>query len=163
MPEGVPVTPYHERFLRRVTNQTAPYPHLNECWIWNGTKLSSGYGIVPPTGTRKRMMAHRYSYLYTHGGDITPGEEIRHKCDVRACVNPDHLEVGTKTENMRDMISRGRGANRYGPHFNAEQVAEIRRRRGQGESLKQLGLAFGVHPKSISRICLGKHYRGLEQ
>ncbi len=77
------------------------------CWLWTAGKTGPGYGQLL-LGS-KPMLAHRYSYeLYV--GSIPKGMVVRHKCDTRSCVNPDHLELGTVADNNRDMIDRGRAA-----------------------------------------------------
>ncbi len=80
------------------------------CWIWTGSKAGNGYGQIWKDGRLARV--NRVSYeLYI--GPIPDGLVVRHKCDVRLCVNPDHLEVGTHADNARDMIERGR---HFSPH-----------------------------------------------
>lgn len=81
----------------------------DECWLWNGTKVGGGYGRLVIDG--KVVLAHRFSYELENG-KILPGFGhslvVRHKCDVRSCVNPKHLEVGPQAANVRDMHARGR-------------------------------------------------------
>lgn len=74
------------------------------CWLWTGSLLSNGYGSF---GRRGR--AHRASYE-AHVGPIPDGLFVLHKCDVRCCVNPNHLWVGTNTDNARDRSRKGRGS-----------------------------------------------------
>lgn len=75
------------------------------CWIWTGHTYSNGYGVLKVFG--KDVSAHRYSYQL-HKGPIPDGMEILHSCDVRGCINPDHLRVGTHQENMAEAAERGR-------------------------------------------------------
>src|SRR5678815_4694311 len=77
------------------------------CWIWCGeTNIGSGHGVLFVDGAR--IGAHRYSRILTDGKPPEPGLVVRHKCDNPPCVNPDHLEWGTRRQNHDDMTSRGR-------------------------------------------------------
>ena len=75
------------------------------CWLWTGNTEKIGYGIFKLKG--KALKAHRLSYAY-HKNSIPAGNMVLHRCDVRNCVNPDHLFLGTQTDNMRDMTAKGR-------------------------------------------------------
>ena len=76
------------------------------CHIFMGP-TSRGYGRVYITG-----MGHVGAHRVAFGMDKIPkGKMVLHKCDVRCCVNPDHLFLGTNTDNMRDMVAKGRGGS----------------------------------------------------
>jgi len=67
------------------------------CWIWQGAKVTSGYGHIN-IGGDKYSHAHIVSYEH-HFGPVPEGKELDHRCRVRACVNPFHLEPVTHVEN----------------------------------------------------------------
>ena len=78
----------------------------NGCWQWQGANEGQfGYGGI--TVNKKRIMAHRYSWVL-YNGDITGDLCVLHKCDNPKCVNPDHLFLGTQKENMEDCKNKGR-------------------------------------------------------
>lgn len=84
------------------------------CTLWTGSTSRSGYGEVslPGSGTCR---AHRVAWVAANGTDVPPGLELDHLCRVRACVNPDHLEPVTRSENVLRGVRKSRiTACRYG-------------------------------------------------
>jgi hypothetical protein len=78
------------------------------CWIWTGAMTAAGelgYGILKVDRSRRNVLAHRFAYELTHG-PIPSGLMVCHTCDVRKCVRPDHLFLGTAKDNVRDAIAK---------------------------------------------------------
>lgn len=124
------------------------------CWIWTGAKKTGGYGVAIRNG--RQIGAHRLAWQLTYG-PIGAGLEVCHRCDMPACVRPDHLFLGTHAENMADMKQKGRGrmvreqrgeANRYARLTDAK-VREIRALYAQGQTKAGLGRLYGVNEFTI--------------
>lgn len=121
------------------------------CLEFQGGRDKDGYGYCMGHGERK---AHRLSYVLSHG-PIPCGMMVRHKCDNPSCVNPDHLEIGTASDNMKDRSSRKRhptGPKASQTRLSKEQREEVRRRIKAGEIQRRLAEEFGVTPAAICRI-----------
>ena len=95
-----------ERFLDKVTLPA----RLHDCWEWKAGK-SASYGLFWFDG--RTELAHRFSYEHFIG-PVPLGMDILHSCDNTVCVNPRHLFTGTHTDNMHDMINKGRSKSREG-------------------------------------------------
>lgn len=117
----------------------------DDCWEWQAALNNKGYGSFRVEGAIHP--AHRASYLL-NVGEIPEGMVVRHKCDNRACVNPAHLELGTPTDNNRDMVNRGRREYK----LTIDQVRTIRKRLAEGVLGKQLAEEYGVSFGLISHI-----------
>lgn len=86
----------------------------DECMVWNGTRDVQGYGVIyglgersKKTGAPKGSLAHRVSYT-VHKGPIPDGLCVCHHCDNPPCINPLHLFLGTRADNNRDCVQKGR-------------------------------------------------------
>ncbi len=123
------------------------------CWLWFARTKRDGYGILQINN--QQVFAHRLAWqLYK--GDIPAGLDVCHHCDTPACVNPEHLFVGTHVDNMRDRDSKGR--NPGNPKLTVEQVREIRALLSS-ETHRAIADRFNVHNSTISRINTGTYWK----
>lgn len=127
-----------------------------DCWYWTGAKHKLGYGL---TGKGK---AHRVSWEM-FCGPIPDGQNVLHRCDVRACVNPEHLFLGTQADNVRDMVAKGRrrsgdvrGESNPQSRLTREKVLAMRRIRLEtGASYRAIAEQFGVTTMTAQRAITG--------
>jgi hypothetical protein len=136
---------------RRFESKFIPEP-FSGCWLWITGLFSTGYGQFYYIG-EKNSHAHRVAWTL-YRGEIPKGLQVLHLCDTRCCVNPDHLFLGTHTENMRDMVAKGRSLNQqgernHGSKLRANEVIEIRKSKEKNVTLSK---QFGVHQSLISKI-----------
>lgn len=96
---------YHKPKPRKVNTIDFQVDENNCFIVTSHTPLSTGYFLFRKGGIRKTM--HRLVYEECFG-DIPDGLVIRHKCDVRNCINPEHLEIGTQADNVMDTVKRNR-------------------------------------------------------
>ena len=124
------------------------------CHLWTGYIQPNGYGYV--NIGRHHEPAHRMA-LKAHGVEVPVGMDVCHRCDVRNCVNPAHLYVGTRRQNMADCTARNRhnkpiGEKHWRAKLSTEQVQIIRDRHNSGQSNSVIAADIGVHNATISRI-----------
>lgn len=142
-----------ERFFSKIAATADP----ERCWMWMAGKYTQGYGSFGLNHPRRRYSAHRLSWEIFKG-PIPEGMCVLHRCDVRACVNPDHLFLGTRADNMADMYAKGRGT-RHGSEnpmalLTEPAVLQIRAACAagrRGTQKEQAGI-HGVSPVTISGI-----------
>ena len=135
-----------------------------DCWLWTACRNWVGYGLFR-FGTPRRMgHAHRFSWELANG-PIPAGLHVLHRCDVPACVNPEHLFVGTVAENMADMRSKGRGAR--GEKSNTAKLKEAQAReiwtlKGKDRAV-ELAQRFEVSTAAIYAIWRGDAWAHIHQ
>lgn len=134
----------------------------DSCWRWTYSLDACGYGRAW-NGVR-RLPAHRYSWEQAFG-PIPEGLVVCHKCDVRACVNPAHLFLGTQADNCKDMYMKGRSYSRAGAGNSNAKLTEcwvrcVRALRAEGLSYNQIqGEVPGATWHSVASICQGRTWR----
>jgi hypothetical protein len=128
----------------------------NGCWQWIGATKGNGYGHM--TIDSKNVPAHRASYIL-FVGPVPSKMDVCHTCDNRSCVNPEHLFLGSRRQNMEDMAEKGRGSGGAKKHLTEAQVQEIRARLASGHSARKIALSMGLSPMTVSNIRSGKTWR----
>ena len=137
-----------ERFEQKV--ELIPF---STCHWWVAALDTYGYGQIGIKGTTQR--SHRLAHeLYI--GKIPDDMQVLHTCDNRACVNPEHLFLGTNDDNVADKVSKGRQSHRIGEALDMAPLTEedviFIRQLYPRISQTDLGLRFGVGQAQISRI-----------
>ena len=133
------------------------------CWLWIAHCDRGGYGqlmIADKTAT-----VHRYSYEL-HFGLIPTGLCVLHKCDIRNCVNPAHLFLGTQADNVADMGNKGRGKYSFGgkngmAKLTEAEVCQIFDDSENGLLQRQIADKYGVLQPQISQILNKKKWKYL--
>lgn len=123
------------RFWAKVNRSGPTVPHIpgiSNCWLWTGKPMNHGYGSMKAGG--RTILAHRLSWVLTNGA-IPEGLCVLHRCDVRLCIRPDHLWIGTKAQNNADMMAKGRQVARVGDS-NGARVHRDKMARGERHGSK---------------------------
>ncbi len=154
-----------ERFWSKVEK-------TENCWFWRASGNGKGYGFFSILGIR--ILTHRFS-AYLVGLHSPKPTEVCHTCDVHSCVNPDHLFVGTKSDNMRDASRKRRLAVQKNPmsvnHLSVspEKAVEIRKDKAlTGDNSFIIAERLGVTPCQVRYICtkvrgVDKHYASITE
>ena len=155
---------YRPEYLSSVRDRLLSYRVVdeNDCWIFTGAKTSQSYGklAVGMGQIRTNVLAYM---LYR--GDIVANVDVCHSCNVKACFNPDHLYLASRSENVqhacRDRLTRHHG--QHGARITDDQVREIRSKWKAGESSQcALAYEFSVDQQIVSRIVNGKAFRWVD-
>jgi hypothetical protein len=129
------------------------------CWLWGGCRMRNGYGLIGYGG--RNYLAHRLSWLFANG-TLPDDLLVMHKCNNRACVNPDHLELGTHKDNAEYMVKCLRGSQGEKSHsarFTVKDVIAIRQRHAGGTSCYRMAREFGCEDETIRKIVLKRTWR----
>jgi hypothetical protein len=136
-----------DRFWAK-TNKNAP----NGCWEWTGSKSPWGYPNFRDDGV---IGGHIWAYKHFKG-PVPKGHVVMHTCDNPGCVNPDHLLLGTLTQNSQDMLHKGRSGNAKLKPTQVRNIADRLRSKAPKWSLyKPIADEFGVTENMIYHLHIG--------
>ena len=149
---------------------------VDSCWLWTGRCYASGYGQFYVDRVSKQRYAHRIAWELANG-PIPTGRLVCHTCDVRTCVNPAHMWLGSIADNIKDMWSKRRGVPGRGERHRSAKLTDddirfIREHasygphgRKQPEAGKmattELARRFGVSACTIRGIKSGRYWRNV--
>lgn len=142
----------------RLQRDAIPEPNSG-CLLWIGATQRNGYGRAQWGKRGQSYLVHRLAWQAANG-PIPKGKVICHKCDVRACINPNHLFVGTQSDNIKDMYAKGRVPRHRGQaplpgmkHPAAKLTDDIVRQiRSDNRPAKEWAVETGVHQMTIYKI-----------
>lgn len=136
------------------------------CWVYQGGVSSNGYGIV--SVNNKSVQVHRVAFEL-RVSRIPDGQCVCHRCDVRLCINPEHLFLGTKGENNTDRRRKGRNDVRRGESNHMAKLTEqqaielIEKVTSQRISSREAAERFGITQKAVNAIVRGARWAHLDR
>lgn len=137
--------------------------HDDGCWEWAGNKTTRGYGRVRWNGAGE--YAHRVSYMI-HYGSIPDGMVVMHKCDNPQCTRPDHLQIGTQADNVRDRDMKGRyrqPSREKIKKVSDSDVLKIRYFYGRGlATIRDLSNIYGTKYQNVYLIVTGRSRKNVQ-
>jgi len=127
------------------------------CWIWIAADKGNGYGNFQHEG--KYIPAHRMSYMLHHNIQISGDIDVCHICDVSQCVNPDHLFLGTRKDNMMDAVKKNRQATGFKLPQTKLSESDVDNIIKSSDSAEAIASKYNVSKTYIQRIKKhGKRY-----
>ena len=132
---------------------------FSECWEYQASKDNYGYGTAKYAG--RLMLTHRIMWSLCFG-EIPPKMCVLHKCDNPPCVNPYHLFLGTRADNIRDKVAKNRqakGGKIHRTKLNTSQVIEIRELHKKSYPMCRIAKLFDVSSTAISYVIKGKTWK----
>ena len=138
----------------------------DDCWEWTAYRTPFGYGRFSSVCNRGKpritVNAHRFSWEI-HNGKIPDNVCVLHHCDNPPCCNPRHLFLGTRQDNMADMVRKGRAAKQIGESnprsFLTEDVVLNIRKLSKTHTPPQIGRKFNISRQLASKIVTYKIWR----
>jgi len=128
------------------------------CYLWTAAVGKGGYGHFGVGG--KVRDTHRLAYeMYV--ASIPSGSYVLHKCDVKCCVNPQHLFLGTQSDNLNDMTKKGRRNSARGEKSGAAKLTEkqVLQIRSDKRSTRTIAPEYGVGKSTIAAVKAGTSWR----
>lgn len=154
---GMIKRPIEQRFWEKVDRRNP-----DECWFWKGIPTRNGYGRIRIDD--HDIGAHRLSYILNIG-KIPDNYCVCHSCDVRLCVNPNHLFLGTVQDNIDDMNKKGHNIFKIGHKFACgerngrailtDEDVKFIRMNPEKQIAKSLAVKFHVAESTIHRVTQG--------
>lgn len=132
---------------------------IGDCVLWTKHLNTSGYGQRRVNG--RLVLVHRQAWTVVHGD---PGAwQVLHRCDVRACINVDHMFLGTNADNVADKMAKGRQANTAGERNGRAKLTtdQVRAIRASTETNTAIARRLGVSHQTVSQIRLRKRWAHL--
>lgn len=145
-------------FFRQRISEYSAHDASSGCWLWRGSISEDGYATIKYAQQPTR--AHRAAWE-VYCGPIPDGMLVCHRCDVRHCVNPEHLFLGTPQDNMNDMAAKGR---QRGPTGEMHHKAKLTRAQAEAirddtRSLRKIASEYGISDTQVCHIKQGKYWK----
>ena len=156
--------PARKDIAERINEHIYPCP-ITGCYLWGGYTNGVGYGQLSVgrggNGRCGKVLVHRLTHQMVYG-ELADDIILRHTCDTRACVNPEHTIPGTQKQNVHDAIKRGRWARGSGfshAKLTEGQIPAIRVAIANGANLAALARTLGVSPTALYAIKGGRSWK----
>ena len=130
-----------------------------DCMLWTGSHLHNGYGLFWDVGLQKSVLVHRKVWELEFG-EIPSGLFVCHTCDIKDCINIDHLFLGTAADNWHDLLSKGYRTHTYRPRPSEDTLKSVYL---DDRGYRLLASFFDLSHSVVYSIKKGRSYRAITQ